>query len=844
MVSPILSRSIWKYFFKHPWVILLSIIGVSIGVAVVVAIDIANTSAQKAFEISVENVTGTATHQITGGPLGMDESIYTDFIMQFPEIEASPVVEGYVKLEGETIHLMGLDIFSSSYMTDEMSGTFDMSALSLLVVPRTVLIPYVMADRMDIANGDMITVSIAGSETEVKVIGNVGDEDDSKIDGLLVADISTSQELLGKTGVIDNISLVITEDDKDILTAIEEWLPVEMSLISTAAGNESTLNMTSAFRTNLTAMSMLALLVGMFLIYNTMTFSVLQRRGLLGSLRVLGATRREIFSEVLIEAFFISIIGTGIGVILGVVLGQGLVKLVAGTIDSLYFTLTVTTFEISSGIFIKGILLGVVTSLVASFIPAFEAAASRPQIVRFRSVIESLAQKLLPKITLAGLGMIGISVVILFLSESSLIAGFASLFLLVIGFALCVPMIAELISKYLGIFMNKVGSKTSVLYKMAVTGIAGSISRTGTAIAAMVVAISVVIGMGIMIDSFRTTVQLWMQQAIQGDVYVNTMENVSSTAETPLPYELVEQIVALDGIEAAKGLKTVFLITDYGTVETDVITPVEQCRTEYQLKNGNALPAWERLKNGEAVYISEPLAYKHNLSVGDTITFTTEQGKQEYAISGIYYDYSSDAGKIIMAQSVYIKYWHDDTIASLGLYLENTDDKDAIMTAVKAIVADAAGITVTDSFTIRGNVLDLFDRTFLITRVLEFLAIIVAFIGILSALMAYQLEKIKELGILRAAGVTPRQIWSMTGLQTGLMGAISGILAIPLGIFMSIILIQTINIRSFGWSIQMSIGALTIIEAMAIAIVASLLASVYPSWRMSKTSPAEALREE
>ncbi len=844
MVSPILSRSIWKYFFKHPWVILLSIIGVSIGVAVVVAIDIANTSAQKAFEISVENVTGTATHQITGGPLGMDESIYTDFIMQFPEIEASPVVEGYVKLEGETIHLMGLDIFSSSYMTDEMSGTFDMSALSLLVVPRTVLIPYVMADRMDIANGDMITVSIAGSETEVKVIGNVGDEDDSKIDGLLVADISTSQELLGKTGVIDNISLVITEDDKDILTAIEEWLPVEMSLISTAAGNESTLNMTSAFRTNLTAMSMLALLVGMFLIYNTMTFSVLQRRGLLGSLRVLGATRREIFSEVLIEAFFISIIGTGIGVILGVVLGQGLVKLVAGTIDSLYFTLTVTTFEISSGIFIKGILLGVVTSLVASFIPAFEAAASRPQIVRFRSVIESLAQKLLPKITLAGLGMIGISVVILFLSESSLIAGFASLFLLVIGFALCVPMIAELISKYLGIFMNKVGSKTSVLYKMAVTGIAGSISRTGTAIAAMVVAISVVIGMGIMIESFRTTVQLWAQQMIQGDIYVNTMENVSSTAETPLPYELVEQIVVLDGIEATKGLKTVFLVTDYGTLEVDVITPVEQCRTEYQLKTGNDIPAWESLKNGEAVYISEPLAYKHNLSVGDAITFTTEQGKQEYGISGIYYDYSSDAGKIIMAKNVYTKYWHDDTIASLGLYLEDSADKDSIITAIKAIVADAAGITITDSFTIRGNVLDLFDRTFLITRVLEFLAIIVAFIGILSALMAYQLEKIKELGILRAAGVTPRQIWGMTGLQTGLMGAISGILAIPLGIFMSIILIQTINIRSFGWSIQMSIGAWTIIEALAIAIVASLLASVYPSWKMSKTSPAEALREE
>ncbi len=844
MVGPILSRSIWKYFFKHPWVILLSIIGVSIGVAVVVSIDIANTSSQKAFELSIENLTGTATHQITGSHLGMDEDFYLELKLAFPEIESSPVVEGYVKLRGETVHLTGMDIFSSSYMTGEMNDTFDMSALNLLVEPDTVLIPYVMAERLDIVVGDMITTSIAGVETKIKVIGFAGAENDSKLDGIIIADISTGQELLGKTGLIDNISLVISEGNEDTLTAIKEWLPEGMTFSSTAASNESTLNMTNAFRTNLTAMSMLALLVGMFLIYNTMTFSVLQRRGLLGSLRVLGATRREIFTEVLIEAAVVSIIGTTIGIFLGILLGQGMVKLVTGTIDSLYFTLTVTTFELSSGIFVKGALLGVITSLVASFIPAFEASASRPQIVRFRSVIENLAQRLLPKVTLVGLLMIVLSIIILYLSKSSLIAGFASLFLLVIGFALCVPIIAELISKYLGIFMNKVGSKTSVLYKMAVTGIASSISRTGIAIAAMVVAISVVIGMGIMIESFRTTVDQWMYQAIQGDIYINTMENVSSTAETPLPEDVIAQIIALGGIEATKGLKTVYLVTNYGTTEVDVITPVEQCRTEYQLKSGNDRTAWNSLTNGEAVYISEPYAYKHDITVGDTVIFTTGEGQREYSISGIYYDYSSDSGKIIMPQNIYIAHWNDDTIASLGLYLANLEDKAAMMTAVKAIVANETGITVTDSATVRADVLDLFDRTFLITRVLEFLAIIVAFIGILSALMAYQLEKIKEIGILRATGVTPRQIWAMTSLQTGLMGAISGLLAIPLGIFMSIILIQIINIRSFGWSIQMSIDSVTILEAMAIAIGASLLASVYPSWKMSKTSPADALREE
>jgi putative ABC transport system permease protein len=844
MVTPILSRSIWKYFFKHPWVIMLSIIGVSIGVAVVVSIDIANTSSQKAFELSVKNLTGTATHQISGSHLGMDEDIYVDLKLDFPEIESTPVVKGYVVLEGETVQLIGMDFFSSSYMTGEMAGILNKSALDLLIEPNTVFIPRTMGERLGISTGDTVTISIAGEDVGIKVVDYIGKENDSALDGIIAADISTAQELMDKEGLIDSISLVITQDDEDDLTAIQEWLPEGTTLVSTSASNESTLKITEAFQTNLTAMSMLALLVGMFLIYNTMTFSVLQRRGLLGSLRVLGVTRREVFTEVLIEAFIIGAIGTTLGVFLGIVLGQSMVSLVTRTIDDLYFTLTVTTFDLSAGIFIKGVLLGIITSMVAAFIPALEAAASRPQIVRFRSVMESLAHRLLPKITLAGILMMAVSFAILFLSKTSLIAGFASLFLLVIGFALCVPVIAEFISKYLAIFMNKVGSKTSVLYKMAAAGIAASISRTGTAIAAMSVAISVVVGMGIMIESFRTTVDQWLEQAIQADIYVNTIENVSSTAENPVPDDIVTAINSLDGIEAIKSLKTVYLQTGYGITEVDVITPVAQCRTEYRLKSGDEFGAWQSLTDGESIYISEPYAHKHNISAGDTIAFTTSKGTQDIEVSGIYYDYSSDSGKIIMPQSMYIEYWNDSTVASIGLYLENDDDKETVMNMVRTVVSGRPGITITDSLSIRNAALDVFDQTFLITRVLEFLAIIVAFIGILSALMAYQLEKIKEIGILRATGVTPRQIWGMTSLQTGLMGAISGILAIPLGIVMSVILIQVINIRSFGWSIFMSISAGTIIEALAIAITAALLASVYPAWKMSRISPAEALREE
>jgi putative ABC transport system permease protein len=486
-------------------------------------------------------------------------------------------------------------------------------------------------------------------------------------------------------------------------------------------------------------------------------------------------------------------------------------------------------------------LLGVAISIVAAFIPALEAASSPPQVVRFRSVMESLAHRLLPYISIAGILMMVVSIAILFLSGNSVVAGFVSLFMLVIGFALCIPVIVEFISRNVGL---KVGKRTGVLSKLAATGISGSISRTGTAMAALVVAISVVVGMGIMIESFRGTVDHWLSQAIQGDIYVTTTSDVSRRSENPLPEDIVSGVMAMDGIEAIKTMKTIYVEADNGLVEVHAINPIEQSKREYELKEGNYEQAWGSFEKGESIFVAEPYAYKNGVSLGNSVSLVTEEGWQQFVVSGIYYDYSTDQGIVLMPRVIYNEYWHDNAVSSMSLYLEDKADKENITAAVREVVAGAPGVLVRDNMDIRQSGLNVFDQTFMITRVLEFLAIIVAFIGILSTLMAYQLEKVKEIGVLRAMGVTPRQVWGVIGLQTGFMGTLSGVLAIPLGIVMAVILILIINIRSFGWSMQMTISSGSILEALAIAVGAALLASVYPAWRMSRISPAEALREE
>ncbi|UCC17500.1 MAG: ABC transporter permease [Dehalococcoidales bacterium] len=275
MKKSLLYRSIWRYFLKHPWLIILSILGVAIGVAVVVSVDIANGSAQRAFELSIQNFTGKASHQIIStDPFGLDENLYTRLKQDFNELVSSATVEGYVKANEETVQLIGVDLFSAALFTDQLSGTSSQTLTDLILEPDTILVPEKTAERMGVFPGDAIVLVIGGEEKEVSVVDFIGRDQGSTLDSILISDISTGQELLGKVGMLDRINLYISEDDMELVAELESWLPPGTTIISTAARNASTLKITDALSVNLTAMIVLALMVGMFLIYTTMTFSV------------------------------------------------------------------------------------------------------------------------------------------------------------------------------------------------------------------------------------------------------------------------------------------------------------------------------------------------------------------------------------------------------------------------------------------------------------------------------------------------------------------------------------------------------------------------------------------
>jgi putative ABC transport system permease protein len=261
------------------------------------------------------------------------------------------------------------------------------------------------------------------------------------------------------------------------------------------------------------------------------------------------------------------------------------------------------------------------------------------------------------------------------------------------------------------------------------------------------------------------------------------------------------------------------------------------------LKEGRPRDAWPALLRG-AVLVSEAFSYRTGVGLGDRVRLRTAFGDREFPVAGVYYDYASDRGIVLMSRATYLRFWRDPALSGFALELAPGADPDRVAIRLREALGAGRALSIQSNRSLKRLSLEIFDRTFRITGVLRLLAGLVAFIGVLSSLMALQLERTRELGVLRANGLTPAQVWQLVTTQTGLMGLAAGLLSLPVGLALAWIMIYVVNRRSFGWTIHMQVDAGVLLQALLLALGAALLAGLYPAFRMARTSPALALREE
>lgn len=837
-MSPALLRASLRYFLQRRWQTTLALLGIALGVAVMIAVDIANSSARRAFGLTLDRVAGRATHQIEAVSGSILEDLYRTLSVEVRIAQATPILEATVRLQGEAFTLLGIDPLSQRPFRDPSWRLQSADTGRLLTEPDGLLLAAADAQRLGYRPGDPLTLEVAGRSRPLRLVGLLEAEDPANAAGLLVTDIATAQEILDRIGVLDRIDLILSAEQ---VQAIESALPVGLRLAPAARRSASLTSMTESFHLNLAAMSLLAVLVGGFIIYNTMTFAVLQRRPFLGALRTLGVTRGQLFALVMIETLILGTLGILLGLLFGVVTGRGLVAFVTRTINDLYFTVTVTHFYLEPWALIQGSAVGLVVTLLAAALPALEAANSEPHDTLRRGLIERRSGRLLPWLGRGGALLLVSGLALAALPSRSLILGFVALFLVVIGYCLNVPQLLVGLCRFLG---NRFGTALGFQTRLALRGVSGTISRTGVAVAALTLAVAASVGVGIMVGSFRASVADWLTATLRSDLYLSAPSDLANRTDGALPAGLPERVRALPGVAEISTGRTTRGETSLGPVTLLAMDPSSRSHRGFQFKGAALHDLWARFRSGEVLLISEPYAFRHGLTTGDPLVLLTPQGPRTFTVGGVFYDYGSDNGRLVVSRARYSALWNDPSVSTIGIALADPRHSETVEAELRALVAPLdQGVRVRSTQRIREESMAVFDRTFTVTQVLRLLAIGVAFLGVLNALLTLQIERSRDYAVLRATGMTPRALGGLVIQQTLLLGGAAALFALPLGVLMAGLLIEVVNWRSFGWTIQIQLSPLPLLGVAALAVVAAVLAGLYPAWRAAHSEPAEALRD-
>lgn len=839
MPVSVLNRASAGYLMRHPVQLALALLGICIGIAVMVAVDLANGSARKAFELSMETINGRATHQVIGGPGDIDEDIYVELRVVHGYTRIAPLVTGYAGIDSRSLTLLGVDAFAEqevrSFTTPGDASGGRLPLRELLTTPGAVLMSVQRAAQAGLAVGDRFELTANGRVQAAVLVGELGnDAGDSAVNDLLVTDIATAQAWLAKRGRLSRIDVVLPESPQ-AERALQEQLPAGVQLLPASGRSRSVTEMSTAFATNLTAMSLLAMLVGVFLIYNSVSFAVLQRRALFGTLRALGVTGRQVFCLILREAVALGAVGAVLGVVLGLWLGQHLLGLVSQSINDLYFRVSVSEIAISPWSIAKGVGAGLLATLAAAVVPAAEAASVSPRLSLSRSTLEARTGTALSRLALAGLGMVLAASLLLWVSGDSLVAGLAALFLLLLGVALWIPPLVRLAATVLAPVARRIGGSAA---RIAIAGVAASLSRTGVAVVALAIAVSATTGVTIMVDSFRASVSNWIGQSLQSDFYVGVADG------SPIVPALVDDLVTIEGVAEYSSSRRVWLETDAGLTRLVALQMAPRSAAGIELLDAQPDAVWPAFEAQAAVLISETLAYRRDLGAGDALYLMTTRGRRAFTVAAVYRSYDANAGSVLMNRGLYDTFWNDDAIDSLGIYLQNGADATLVMQRLQSMAEGRQLLVLRSNQELRALSLSIFDRTFVITDVLYWLAVGVAIIGILGAMLALQMERAREFGVLRALGMTPLQLGGMVTLQSGFMGALSGLAAIPLGLLMARVLIDVINRRAFGWTMPVDVDPVIVWTSLGLSIGAALLAGIYPALRAATRRAALAMRED
>ena len=718
--------------------------------------------------------------------------------------------------------------------------------------PNTILVTEPFAERHGLRAGSLlplVTNSVERTFRVAAVLRPVGAARAAS-GSIVFMDLAAAQEAFGKVGRLDRIDIVLpaslSEGDRArVLEEVSASLPPDVTAGRPERRTETVDRLVRAFRVNLSALGAIALLVGMYFVYNTLSISVLRRRADIGVVRALGASRRSVFAAFLAEGLALGAAGSALGLLLGAGLAAGALKLVGGTATEIYLPSAHPGLRFDPAVLALAFALGVATSALSALAPALEAAGVDSAATMRHGSVEAARRRRTRPLALAG-------AVLLFAAWAAAqsgpvnglpLFGFLSLSFVVAGVSLLAPAAVTVAAGRLdGPAVRLFGVEA----RIARANLTGSLSRTAVAVAALTMGLSMMVSVAVMVGSFRTTVATWVGQTLASDVFIAPASGRSGPSFGRIPESAIEAVRAVPGVEEVEP------ILGFSATRDGVPYTIGSGLFDFMARHGN-LPLVDgrdprpvfaaALAKGEAM-VSEPYAEKFRVRPGDAVDLPGAAGPVRVTVAAVYTDYSNDRGTVLLDRARFLKIFAASGASNLAVTLRNGVSPEEGARRIESAVRGRFALRVRTNATLRRIVLQIFDRTFAVTYALESVAIAVAVLGVFNTLTALVLERRREIGLLRVLGASAARVRRAVRYEAAAMGGLGIALGLASGAAMSLVLVHVVNRQSFGWTIAMRWPWAFLAGALALVFATTLLAAARPAGLAAATDVAAALKEE
>ena len=854
-----------RHLKEKPLRTVLTALGVALGVALYIAILIINKSTINSFKENINAMAGKATLTVSGGETGFPEE-KLEIVQKFPGVKhAVPMVEshGFFRdgTQTESLVFLGVDMLKEqsvrTYKTTDEEGIDD--PLTFLNQPDSVIMSNSFATIHHLKIDSKFEVATTNGRKTLTVRGLLTPQGAAKAYGgdLCIMDIDGARMTFGKTGKLDRIDIVTQEGIPIDALAIdlEKALGPGYHVDRPEGQQESMERLVRSYQMMLSFFSTLALLVGLFLVANSMNISVAERRREIGTLRAVGGTKSSILILFICESVIVGFLGAILGVILGRLLASYLVDLVTRSLSNQYL-MTVKTSHLIFGwreIFV-GLLIGTGASAVASIWPAWRATTVGPLEAMKRVELTPANQtgQIFSKVFYFGLFSMVYFSLSSFLKWGERYEIFEHLnsIACLVGPALMAPPLVSICVRFLRPFNRFFNSTVS---RLAQDGILKNSNRMASNVMTLVIGLMLVVLLSASNASFKNSIVGWFDRVFRADILVSSFGRVISFQVQPLAEELGRDIEKVPGVlmgpkRGAYGIRFIHFRYEgkqLGLKAYDEPNPAEN-NFVFDLQDRPAAEATFELFHSKdlTAFVSENFVLHFGKKTGEIIEIDTPTGRQRIRIAGVIIDFASPEGVLYMDREKYKTIWKDSLVDGFGLKAAKGVDPADLRKAIDYKFGAARGLMTVSNREMKLQIEKSIDDSFAYTKAIEVAALLVAALGLLNTFLISIMERTRELGMLRAIGMSRGQLFSLLVQEALFQGTFGSLLAVLMGAYVSWLWINNSLSHVLGWIVRFHFPIQTVLLTLFLGMGVAFLSALYPAWKAAHLEIREALEYE